>query len=111
MFDVVAIGSKQATISEEDASEMEGTSDPREEPRLQRPTSTRDPVFRSSADGNNTREVAMQRMSSQAIESANGAAPRKGMVLPFQPLAMSFDSVNYFVDMPPVRIPSSLVRF
>ncbi|KAG0499329.1 hypothetical protein HPP92_004020 [Vanilla planifolia] len=27
-------------------------------------------------------------------------APKKGMVLPFAPLAMSFDEVNYFVDMP-----------
>ncbi|GJZ10572.1 ABC transporter G family member 35-like protein isoform X3, partial [Tanacetum coccineum] len=25
---------------------------------------------------------------------------KKGMILPFTPLAMSFDSVNYFVDMP-----------
>ncbi|GJZ72461.1 ABC transporter G family member 35-like protein [Tanacetum coccineum] len=27
---------------------------------------------------------------------------KKGMILPFTPLAMSFDSVNYFVDMPQV---------
>lgn len=58
-------------------------------------------------------EVAMQRMSSQA-NNGSGAegAPRRGMVLPFQPLAMSFDSVNYFVDMPAVRIPiPSLVQY
>ncbi|XP_054783595.1 ABC transporter G family member 36-like [Prosopis cineraria] len=98
------IGGKQAIISEESASEMEVVGDSREEPRLRRPMSTR--------DGNNTREVAMQRMSSKTnpsqmrnadstIEPATGVAPKKGMVLPFQPLAMSFDSVNYFVDMPP----------
>jgi len=56
----------------------------------------------------------MQRMGSQAtsglrkVESANdsatGVAPKKGMILPFQPLAMSFDTVNYYVDMPAVRI-------
>ena len=94
---------------------MDGVGDSRAEPALRRPMSTR--------DGNNTREVAMQRMSSKTnpnaqlrhvdsnIESANGVAPKKGMILPFQPLAMSFDSVNYFVDMPPVRIPSSCSIF
>lgn len=30
-----------------------------------------------------------------------GFAPKRGMVLPFSPLAMSFDEVNYYVDMPP----------
>lgn len=55
----------------------------------------------------------MQRMSSQTnpnglrnADSNAGGAPRRGMILPFQPLAMSFDSVNYFVDMPAVRITS-----
>lgn len=33
-------------------------------------------------------------------ESATGVAPKRGMALPFKPLAMSFDEVNYFVDMP-----------
>ncbi|CAH9137901.1 unnamed protein product [Cuscuta epithymum] len=28
-------------------------------------------------------------------------SPKKRMVLPFKPLVMSFDSVNYYVDMPP----------
>lgn len=115
LFNVVAIGKKQATISEETATEMEGEG----EPRIQRPMSTREPAFRSLsyADGNNTREVAMQRMSSRTnpsqlrsvdstVESATGVAPKKGMILPFQPLAMSFDSVNYYVDMPPVSISS-----
>lgn len=59
-------------------------------------------------------EVAMRRMGSRGnasskLESAIGIAPKRGMVLPFQPLAMSFDSVNYFVDMPAVRTSSSLI--
>ncbi|KAK4269319.1 hypothetical protein QN277_022491 [Acacia crassicarpa] len=33
-------------------------------------------------------------------ESTTGVRPNRGMVLPFTPLAMSFDSVNYYVDMP-----------
>ncbi|CAK9313159.1 unnamed protein product [Citrullus colocynthis] len=32
---------------------------------------------------------------------SNGVNTKRGMVLPFTPLAMSFDSVNYYVDMPP----------
>ena len=39
--------------------------------------------------------------------AASGVAPKRGMVLPFTPLTMSFDEVNYYVDMPPV---SSLIH-
>lgn len=28
---------------------------------------------------------------------------KKGMILPFQPLTMTFHNVNYYVDMPKVR--------
>ncbi|XP_075087288.1 ABC transporter G family member 36-like [Nicotiana tabacum] len=35
------------------------------------------------------------------LKAANGDAAKKGMILPFTPLAMSFDNVNYFVNMPP----------
>jgi len=31
---------------------------------------------------------------------------RRGMVLPFTPLSMSFKDVNYYVDMPVVSFPS-----
>lgn len=41
---------------------------------------------------------------------SNEAAPRRGMVLPFNPLAMSFDNVNYYVDMPVVSSPSTILR-
>jgi hypothetical protein len=36
---------------------------------------------------------------------SNETVPRRGMVLPFSPLAMSFDNVNYYVDMPAVSSP------
>ncbi|KAK9099040.1 hypothetical protein Syun_026085 [Stephania yunnanensis] len=101
------LGKKQAILSEEDAEEMEDKHDEfKEEPRLQVSRSL------SSADGNNTREMEIRRMGSRtnpsgisrngdsALESAAGVAPKRGMVLPFTPLAMSFDEVNYFVDMP-----------
>lgn len=36
-----------------------------------------------------------------------GYAPGRGMVLPFEPLSMSFNEINYYVDMPAVcmRVP------
>lgn len=49
-------------------------------------------------------------MSSQSNPSdrygggANSVAVKRGMILPFTPLAMSFDSMNYYVSMPAVRI-------
>ncbi|KAK9281909.1 hypothetical protein L1049_004817 [Liquidambar formosana] len=111
-----APGNPQAIISEEAASEMEANQEEtKEQPRLRTYKSKKDSLPRSlsSADGNNTREMAIWRMSSRsnanglsrnsdaAIDYANGVAPKRGMVLPFTPLAMSFDSVNYYVDMPP----------
>lgn len=55
-------------------------------------------------------EMALQRMTSRGLsrnedaklEAAAGVSPKRGMVLPFTPLAMSFDKVNYYVDMPQV---------
>lgn len=97
----------QAIISEETASEMEANQEDSQEPRLRRPMSTKEsfPRSLSASDGNNPREVAIQmgynRNSSSSIEGANGVATKKGMILPFSPLAMSFDTVNYYVDMPP----------
>jgi len=107
-------GKPQAIMSEEDADELEAEQESKEEPRLRRPVSNKDSMFRSlsAADGNNSREMAIRRMSSRtntygssrnadsALEAANGVAPKRGMVLPFTPLAMSFDSVSYYVDMP-----------
>lgn len=49
----------------------------------------------------NTNELSRHHSSP---EGANGVAPKRGMVLPFTPLAMSFDNVNYFVDMPAVSV-------
>ncbi|XP_057978064.1 ABC transporter G family member 29-like [Malania oleifera] len=113
-------GKPQAIISEEAASEMEANQEETNgEPRLKGNKTKRDAVAESlsrslsSSDGNNTREMAITRMSSRsnpnglsrnadsALEAANGVAPKRGMVLPFTPLSMSFDTVNYYVDMPP----------
>ncbi|KAG4955429.1 hypothetical protein JHK84_041408 [Glycine max] len=61
------IGKKQAIISEEEASEMEGEGNFSEDPRLLKPEPNREIALQSlsSTDGNNTREVAMQQMGSR----------------------------------------------
>lgn len=53
-----------------------------------------------------TNTNGLSRNEDSSLESANGIAQKKGMILPFTPLAMSFDDVKYFVDMPAVRINS-----
>ncbi|OWM79107.1 hypothetical protein CDL15_Pgr003278 [Punica granatum] len=40
------------------------------------------------------------RSSAEVSGSGPEKGPRKGMVLPFQPLSLAFNHVNYFVDMP-----------
>ncbi|KAK4482015.1 hypothetical protein RD792_012931 [Penstemon davidsonii] len=110
------LGKPQAIISKEQAKEMESSNEETNEtPRLRTTRSRKDSLPRSlsAADGNNSLEIAMQRMSSPSnthvlsrnedanLEALRGVAPKRGMVLPFIPLAMSFDSVNYYVDMPP----------
>lgn len=44
-----------------------------------------------------------QEAGNQVIVIDRGVTTKKGMILPFQPLSMSFDDVNYSVDMPAVR--------
>ena len=53
----------------------------------------------------------ISRNADSTLEIANDVAPKRGMVLPFTPLAMSFDNVNYYVDMPAVIVycPSSIL--
>lgn len=50
-----------------------------------------------------TGSTGLHRNEDANLEAANGVAAKKGMILPFTPLAMSFEDVSYFVDMPPVR--------
>ncbi|MBA0807578.1 hypothetical protein Gohar_023374, partial [Gossypium harknessii] len=101
------LGKPQAVISEETAEELEANHEG--EPRLRRPKSSKDSFSRSLSSAG---EMAIRRMSSRtnpnrmsrndsSIDTASGVAPKRGMVLPFSPLAMSFDTVNYYVDMPP----------
>ncbi|GMI77982.1 Arabidopsis thaliana ATP-binding cassette G36, PLEIOTROPIC DRUG RESISTANCE 8 [Hibiscus trionum] len=105
------LGKPQAIISEETAQELEADDHEAldEEPRLMRPESSKDSF---SAGASSEREMVIRRMSNRAssygmnrndssIDAATGVSPKRGMVLPFTPLAMSFDNVDYYVDMPP----------
>ncbi|EEE65874.1 hypothetical protein OsJ_21675 [Oryza sativa Japonica Group] len=96
------LGKPQAVISEETAKEAEGNGDAR---HTVRNGSTK-------SNGGNHKEMREMRLSARLSNSSsngvsrlmsigsNEAGPRRGMVLPFTPLSMSFDDVNYYVDMP-----------
>ncbi|VAI77392.1 unnamed protein product [Triticum turgidum subsp. durum] len=107
------LGKPQAVISEETAKEAEDNGLPRETVSN---GSTRRNGSMKSKDGSNNKEMREMRLSARLSNSSsngisngisrvmsvgsNEAAPRRGMVLPFSPLSMCFDDVNYYVDMP-----------
>ncbi|VAI89882.1 unnamed protein product [Triticum turgidum subsp. durum] len=107
------LGKPQAVISEETAKEAEDNGLPRETVSN---GSTRRNGSMKSKDGSNNKEMRETRLSARLSNSSsngisngisrvmsvgsNEAAPRRGMVLPFSPLSMCFDDVNYYVDMP-----------
>ncbi|KAI8569216.1 hypothetical protein RHMOL_Rhmol02G0261700 [Rhododendron molle] len=47
-------------------------------------------------------QMASEGVDDMAVRNAlqSNHSPRKGMVLPFQPLSLAFNHVNYYVDMP-----------
>lgn len=70
------------------------------------------PQSLSTTDRNKTSRHdsnGLSRSVDSSFHSDNGLARKRGMVLPFTPLAMAFNNVNYYVDMPPVSIPFSLI--
>ncbi|KAH9312921.1 hypothetical protein KI387_027956 [Taxus chinensis] len=100
------LGKPQAIISKEKLAEQQGsmcqdmTED--QEPRFLPSRSTRKSFKRlSSKHGNNTVEMQIHGMNNRSMKLENDGLAKRGMILPFTPLAMSFDDVNYFVDMPP----------
>ncbi|KAK3034466.1 hypothetical protein RJ639_033322 [Escallonia herrerae] len=52
---------------------------------------------KTSTGINTTVKINSQHANTNGVENANN---NKGMVLPFLPLSLAFDRVNYFVDMP-----------
>ncbi|CAL9131728.1 unnamed protein product [Musa acuminata var. zebrina] len=108
------IGKPQAVISEETAAEMEEDRDEtRESPRIRR-TNSRMILYlahcqkgrkqhhsKNDEAANELRWDERLSRDTSIDTAASGVAPKRGMVLPFTPLTMSFDEVNYYVDMPP----------
>lgn len=48
---------------------------------------------------------------SESSPTSGGEGSKKGMILPFQPLTMTFRNVNYFVDMPKVCFSAGFIPF
>ncbi|XWS16592.1 hypothetical protein CRYUN_Cryun34aG0102300 [Craigia yunnanensis] len=56
---------------------------------------------KESSSGQNTEEgIDLPVRNSSDISNVVDQATRRGMVLPFQPLSLAFNHVNYYVDMP-----------
>ncbi|KAK2971133.1 hypothetical protein RJ640_008557 [Escallonia rubra] len=81
------LGKPQAVISQDAADEA--ASD--QEDLMEKQARTRHTL--------SPREMVNQPVSNQ-LGAAQGVVAKRGMILPFTPLSMSFDSVNYYVDMP-----------
>ncbi|KAJ0755525.1 putative ABC-type sulfate transporter [Helianthus annuus] len=82
-------GKPQAIISKEADTSMETQHNTNQQQRHKTIATERD------------RNMEMQSVTSQYVSSnSDGVARKKGMVLPFASLAMSFDNMSYFVDMP-----------
>ncbi|KAL3528695.1 hypothetical protein ACH5RR_008017 [Cinchona calisaya] len=95
------LGKPQATISKEQARETEDDQqEARGEPRLKTTKSNKGEMAMQQMSTHTNRNLST-REEDTSIDAASGIAPKRGMVLPFTPLAMSFDDVKYFVDMPP----------
>ncbi|KAM3689458.1 hypothetical protein ACB098_09G049500 [Castanea mollissima] len=56
---------------------------------------------KSSSKQHGTEGTDMAVRNSSEIVGASDSSPKRGMILPFQPLSLAFNHVNYYVDMPP----------
>lgn len=125
---MIALGKPQPIISEELGSEQSSMGETKGKPRLQSNRSINENQmsknFNLAPNFNQRHEFLTYILKSseelQCLEisgesntmepssmAADEVASKRGMILPFTPLTMSFDSVNYYVDMPSVRIYSS----
>ncbi|KAL9251841.1 ABC transporter G family member 42-like protein [Drosera capensis] len=88
------IGKAQAIISEEEANTSVSEHEPKEMKQL------------AGKSFNGSEAVAGKELNGVAkngeatIPRAAVNAPKRGMILPFKQLSMSFNSINYYVDMP-----------
>lgn len=59
-----------------------------------------DEAKKAKSDEQKTKGIDMELKSTSDIVADSKKAPQRGMVLPFQPLSLAFNHVNYYVDMP-----------
>ncbi|PKA46824.1 Pleiotropic drug resistance protein 12 [Apostasia shenzhenica] len=93
------LGKPQAVISGETTSVKEHSQDSlRRSLYIKDEDNTREEILH---DKNDHASVGLNELNwGPSVDDAIVVAPKRGMVLPFTPLAMSFDEVNYSVDMP-----------
>ncbi|KAL1551581.1 transcription factor [Salvia divinorum] len=63
---------------------------------------TTEGIYQEKTDKDVPKHTPCDSMDSLFQSRSTTDADKRGMVLPFTPLAMSFEDVNYYVDMPPV---------
>ena len=51
----------------------------------------------------NHRSTGVNTVADSAIMEDDSASTKKGMILPFDPLSLTFDNIKYSVDMPQVK--------
>ena len=113
---MAAVGSPQAVLTEEDlalkeAAKLGETIDPPAS-RKHRSSSRRVQSQKTSSK-NSEVQLSRGKRSSKSVGDRHLIVPKeaKGMVLPFEPLTISFDDISYYVDMPAVSPFSQLHIF
>ncbi|CAM0882488.1 unnamed protein product [Alopecurus aequalis] len=100
------VGKPQAILPEETDKSPENVGEQRRETNI--PQRTTVPTTETASQNSIiTLDKVLEQLRGRApnasmshINSAIRNAPGKGMVLPFEPLSMSFNEINYYVDMP-----------
>jgi hypothetical protein len=106
---MTAVGAPQAVLTEDDLALKEaaklGETLDAPAPRKQRRSSRRASVQPQKTSSKNLEvELSKSQRSSKLGGDRHMIVPTeaKGMVLPFEPLTISFDDISYYVDMPAV---------
>lgn len=94
------LGKPQALISEDDLKQKLGAQTGVAQRNNQNEMQTMAGESHEEIQASDPAGATSQRGRNNTASSSTRVSEKKGMVLPFQPLAMAFDNVNYYVDMP-----------
>ncbi|KAM7263853.1 hypothetical protein ACFE04_001536 [Oxalis oulophora] len=92
------LGGNKSMVVEEKEKDKQSSNHEKEKIKETEMTSASTPTLIPDAD------MSMQRTPADMSVGSADQSVKRGMVLPFQPLSLAFDHVNYYVDMPAVRI-------